>query len=41
MACRNAYKTQKINVEADVVQTSISEPVVAPVSYTHLTLPTT
>jgi hypothetical protein len=29
MACRNAYKTQKINVEADVVQTSISEPVVA------------
>lgn len=29
MACRNAYKTQKINVETDVVQTSISEPVVA------------
>ena len=29
MACRNAYKTQKINVEAEVVQTSISEPVVA------------
>ena len=29
MACRNAYKTQKMNVEADVVETSISEPAVA------------
>ena len=29
MACRNAYKTQKMNVEADVVESSITEPVVA------------
>ncbi len=29
MACRNAYKTKKINIEAEMVQTSIIEPAVA------------
>ena len=29
MACRNAYRTKAMNIEADVVQTSITEPVVA------------
>lgn len=29
MACRNAYKTKKIMEEAEVVQTSVTEPVVA------------